>query len=144
MRIRYHGTRPYLGAVHERDADRSAALDQDASHSCAGADVGTVLPGIIGDRLRHGPRAASHEGPLRHLAVDLADVVMQQNVGRSRGVGPAVGSDRARHAAGGLDLGRLEPFLEQLGDRQGHDLHEVAGAFDVQSLHLPDEAGQLE
>ena len=103
-----------------------------------------MLARVGRDRLGDRARAAAHEGPLRHLAVDLADVVVEQHVGRARRVRSAVGADRARHAARRLHLRRLEPLLEELGDRQRHHLDEVPGRLDVEALQLPGEARQLQ
>ena len=75
-----------------------------------------MLAGIVRNRLGNRARAASNEGPLRHLAVDLADVVMQQNVRGPRRGGSAVGPDRPGDAARGLHLWRFEPLVEQLGN----------------------------
>ncbi len=110
----------------------------------AGPDLGTVLAGVRRDRLGNGAGAALDEGPLGHLPFDLADVVMQQYIGSARRVRASIGSDRARDAAGRLDLGRLEPFFEQLRDGEGHHLDEVGGSLDVEALQLPGKLRQLE
>ena len=104
MGVRDHHPGPQLGSVRERNADGAATLDEDSSNRSGGTDVCPVLPGVGGDRLRDGAGPAADKCPLRHLAVDLADVVMQEDVGGPGGIRPAVSADRSRDAAGGLDL----------------------------------------
>src|ERR687888_457897 len=70
-----------LCAVCERHAGSPSFLDQDAPYAGAGADLRTVFAGVGGNSFRDCPRAAPDEGPFSHLAVDLSDVVMEEDVG---------------------------------------------------------------
>ena len=144
MGVRDHDARAQLGTVGKRDTDRATGLDPDPVDGRPGPDLGSMFAGIGRDRLRDSPRATLDECPFRNLPVDLADVVMQQHVRRSWGVGSTIGSDGARDATRRLDLGRFEPFLEQLGHRERHHFDEVRGPLDVQALELPGEAGELQ
>ena len=117
MRVGDHRPRAQLGSVGQRHTDGLADIDNDVPDARPGPDVGAVLARIGRDRLRDRARAPSHEGPLGHLAVDLPDVVVEQDVGCTRRVRSAVGANRAGDAARRLHLRRLEPLLEELGDR---------------------------
>ena len=117
MRVGDHRLRTELGSVGQRHTGGAAGLDEDVPDARPGPDVGAVLARVGRDRLRDRARAPSYEGPLGHLAVDLPDVVVEQDVGRTRRVGSAVRADSAGDAARRLHLRRFEPLLEELGDR---------------------------
>ncbi len=144
MGVGDHGLRAQLRSVGQRHTDRAAALDEDAPDPSPGTDVAAVLARIGRDGLGDRSCATTHEGPLRHLAVDLSDVVVQQHVGRSRRVRSTIGADRAGHTTSRLYLRGLEPLVEELGDGQRHHLDEVAGALYVEPFEFPGEARQLE
>ena len=73
-----------LLAVLEGHAGRPAVLDDDPRDRGLGPDLGTERPRGGGDRVRHAARPALRDAPGAERAVDLAHVVVEQDVGRAR------------------------------------------------------------
>ena len=78
------------------------------------------------------PHAAGH----RALA-DVADRVVHHHVGGARLVGAGPGADDAVDAQQTLDLGGLEPLVEQVGDAHREQPGDVGGAAHVEVAHAP-------
>jgi len=82
--------------------------------------------------------AAFGEAPVAQVAVaDVADRVVRHHVGGARLVGPGPGADHAVDRERTLDLRRLEPVVEQVGDRHRHQPGHVGDRADVQAPVAP-------
>ena len=84
---REHASRLDLLAGLEHDAGGPAAAHDDARHRRLGADLGAQRAGRRGDRLADAAGAAARDAPRAERAVDLAHVVVQQDVRRARASG---------------------------------------------------------
>ena len=105
MDIRNHHPAGDLGPIRQCHSVGPATADQDPGHGYPGADVGPMLASVRGNRLGNAAGAAADEGPLCRLSVDLAYVVVEEDIGGPRRVGTTVRPDGTGHAARGLDLG---------------------------------------
>ncbi len=104
----------------------------------AGPDLGAVLAGGAGDGVGHGAHAALLEAPVAQVPVaDVADRVVRHHVGGAGLVRAGPGADHAVDRERPLDLRRLEPVVEQVGDRHGHQPGHVGDRADVEVLVAP-------
>ncbi len=129
--------------VHRRDDDTSvdlvavlkcnacylAVLDDDlvdagfGTQFAAGRLVGTC------DGLRNRTGTAASESPGTDVAVDIAHVVMQQNVGRSGRMNAERGADNAAAGECRLDHIGLEILVQVLGDAHGPETNRLVHAI---------------
>ena len=127
-----------LLAVLQDDALGLAVADQDLAYFRAGADLGAVLAGGAGDRVGHGAHAALLEAPVAQVPVaDVTDRVVRHHVGGAGLVRAGPGADHAVDRERPLDLRRLEPVVEQVGDRHGHQPGHVGDRADVEVFVAP-------
>src|SRR5580692_11538819 len=71
-------------AVHQHDSLGFAALYDNSRNTGLGADLDSCLAGGVGDGIRNRAGPSACEAPGAKRAVDLAHVVMEQNVSSSR------------------------------------------------------------
>ena len=112
-------------AVLRDHAHGAAALDDNLADGGSDPDIHAALGCRFGHGLGDRAHAANGVAPGAFLAVDLAEHVMQQHVGRTRGIGTRVIADDAVESVSRLDGGALEPPVEI-----------VAGGFDEQIQQL--------
>src|SRR5262249_4915379 len=84
IEARHHDGGVDLVTVLENDAGGAAFLHQHVCDWRVDADLGTLRASGARDRFADLARAAALEAPCAKRAVDLAHVVMQQHVRRSR------------------------------------------------------------
>ncbi len=125
-------------------ADRAALLDQHFLDRRVGADLDAEARRRLGHRL--GDRAHAPDGmtPYAFLAVDLAEHVMQQHIGRAGRVGAAEIADDAVPAERRLDRIALEGAVEIIAGRHGEQIEQFALQIDAQGPHPVAEAGRLD
>ena len=131
-----------LLARFEGDADRAPALDDDVGDRGVEPDLGAERLRGAADRVAHaaGPTLRDPPGPER--AVDLAHVVVEQDVGRARALDALVRADDPGRAHRRLERVRLEPLVEELRRAHGHELDEDRLLALREPLEAPGEAGQ--
>ena len=127
-----------LLAVVQLDAGGAAVADQDLDYFRAGADLGAVLSRRVGDGVGDGAHAALLEAPVAQVPVaDVADRMVRHHVGGAGLVRAGPGADHAVDRERALDLRRLEPVVEQVGDRHGHKPGHVGDRAHVEVLVAP-------
>ena len=127
----------------EHDADRPAVLDDDplatgASVRISAPSARAALPIALRDAA--GPALGDAPGPER--AVDLAHVVVEQDVRRARALDALVGADDPRRRHRRLERVRLEPLVEEVRRAHRHQLDEDRLLALGQLLEAAGEAGQ--
>ncbi|MNV30880.1 hypothetical protein D3C71_1221670 [compost metagenome] len=134
-----HRTRGDALALQGFHAHRAAALDQHPAHAGLGAD-----PGTGGDRrTRHrlGDRAHATDrmapGPLDPVA--LAKRMVQQHIGRARGIRTGVVAHHPVEAEQGLDRLALEPAVQVLGRRDREQVQQLLAQRRRQCVQAPAE-----
>ena len=113
-----------LLAVLEDDAGRLAVLDDDPRNRGLGADLGAEGLRGAGDRVGHAAGAALRDAPGTERAVDLAHVVVEQDVGRAGRVDALVRADDPGRRHRGLERVGLEPLVEEVLRGHRHQLDE--------------------
>ena len=113
-----------LLAGFERHADGPAALDDDVGDGRLRADLGAQRAGGVADRVADPAGPALGDAPRTECPVDLAHVVMEQDVGRAGALDALVRPDDPRRGHRGLERVGLEPLVEELGCAHRHELHE--------------------
>ena len=95
-------------------------------------------------RVRHGPGDGAHaaDGMAPHaaLAVDLAEAVVQQHVGRARRMRAGVGADDAVEGERALEHVALEPLIEEVGCALGEEIEQQALVGERKTHEPPAEA----
>ena len=104
-----------LVAVLEHDAARAAALHEHLVDRGAGADLDAEGARRARNRRRHAAGAVLGEAPGAKRAVDLAHVVVQEDVGRAGRTRAEERADDAAHGLRRLQRFALEPLVEQVG-----------------------------
>ena len=134
----HHDLGRELLAVLQLDAGGAAIVQQDPADPGAGADLGAVLAGGVRDRVGDRAHAALLEAPVAQVAVaDVADGVVRHHVGGAGLVRTGPGPDHAVDRERALDLRRLEPVVEQVGDRHRHQPGHVGDRADVKAAVAP-------
>ena len=113
-----------LLAVLEDDPDRTAVLRQDPLDRGFEPDLGPERAGRVADRVADPAGPALRDAPGPERAVDLAHVVVEQDVGRARALDALVRADDPGRGHRGLERIRLEPLVEELGRAHRHELDE--------------------
>ena len=131
-----------LLARFERDADRAAALDDDVGDRRVHPDLGAERLGRAADRVADPAGPALGDAPRPERAVDLAHVVVEQDVGRARALDALVGADDPGRGHRRLERVRLEPLVEELRRAHRHELDEDRLLALRQRLEAAGEAGQ--
>ena len=133
-----------LVAVVECDALNAAVAHQHFRYASLGADLGAEAAGRPGDRLRHRTHTALGITPASHLAVaDVTDGVVRHDVGGAGLIGAGPRPDHAVDRQRALDLRRLEPVVEQVGDAHREQSGDVSGTANGDVALAPRELGQL-
>ena len=133
-----------LLAVLQLDAGGAAVVQQDPADPGVGADLGAVLAGGVRDRVGDRAHAALLEAPVAQVAVaHVADRVVRHHVGGARLVRAGPGPDHAVDRERALDLRRLEPVVEQVGDRHRHQPGHVGDRADVEAAVAPGQPQRL-
>ena len=131
-------------AVREHNAGGASVLDDDFGNRSFGANFNSGLASGVGNRVRDGAGAAARESPGTERAVNLAHVVMQQNVGGAGRAHAEKSSDNARGRHGRLEHIGLKPLIEKIDGAHGHELdlvvlvlarHALETASDEEQLH---------
>ncbi len=112
-------------AVDQRHAGHTAAGDVDRRHRRVRAHHGTEGPCAGRDRLRDRAHAAAHVAPRTPYAVQFAEFVVQQVVGRAGRARAGPHADHAGRRVRALERVVLEPVVEQVADRHRHHAIEV-------------------
>ena len=144
MQRGHHQRRVDLVAVIERHALDPAVADQDFRHPRVGADLGAKAPCRAGDGIRHRTHTALGVTPATHLAVaDVTDRVVRHDVGGSGFIRAGPGTDHAVDRERALDLRRLEPVVEEVGDAHREQPGDVSGTADRDAPLAPRELGEI-
>ena len=112
-------------AVPQHHSRGASVLDQHLRDGRVGADLDPRLPGGGGDRERNGAGAAPGKAPRAERAVDLAHVVVQQHVGRTRRAHAEERADDAGRRHSRLEHVGLEPPVEKIDRAHRHQLRQV-------------------
>ncbi len=131
-------------AAFEQHACRAPGLDDDALNRRAHAERHAASRAFLCHRLRDRAHAADRVAPLAALAVDLAEHVVQQHIGGSRGVGAREIADDRVEAERRLDRRRLEPAVEHVAGALGEEVEHVAAAGQVERAKTPRELQGVE
>ncbi len=107
-------------------AHRTAAFHQDLPHRARDANFHAALRGGFRHRLGNGAHPADRMPPGSLLAVDLAKYVVQQHIGRTRGIGARIVADHAVKSVGRFDRGALEPGVEIVAGRLDEQIEKLA------------------
>ncbi len=113
-----------LLARFERDPDRPAALDDDVGDGGVGPDLGTEGARGTADRVADAAGPALGDPPRPERAVDLAHVVVEQDVRGPRALDALVGADDPGCGHRGLERLGLEPLVEEVRGAHRHELDE--------------------
>ena len=127
-----------------RNAYGLAVLDQNLRDADFGLDLHASFAGRIGNRIGDCACSAARKAPGAEGAVDLAHVVMKQNVSRAGRAHAEKRSDNSRRRHGGLEHVGLEPLVEEIDGAHGHQLHLVVLVLAAQALEAPAEEDHLE
>ena len=114
-----------LVAVLEHDAGGPAVLRENLRDRALGANLRAEAAGRVADGVRDRAGAAARQAPRAERAVDLAHVVVQQHVGRTRRSHAEERADDARRAHRGLQHVGLEPLIEEVHRAHRQQLHLV-------------------
>ena len=138
VKARDHHWREDLLALLEHGATDPAALDQQPLDLGVGANLGAEADRGPLDRLGDRAHPSLGEAPTAEVTVtDVADRMVRHDVGRSRLARPGPRADDAVHGHGGLDLRRLEPVVQQVGDAHRHEAGDVCDRSHVEPLVTP-------
>jgi hypothetical protein len=91
----------------------------------------------FGHDLSDRAHAADRVAPGALLAVDLAEHVVEQDVGAAGGVGAGVVADHRVEPERGLDRLALEPLAEEAGGRLGEQVEHVALLLEAELRQAP-------
>ena len=120
---------------------RPAACD-DVINRGLGPDLGPRFTRRRGDGLRNRAGAAAGNAPGAESAVDLAHVVVQEDVGGSRRTDALEGADDARCRHRCDQRVGFEPLLQKVGSAHRHELQEYGLVMLGQDLKSLAERGQ--
>ena len=126
-------------AAHEAVGDGDLLDGRARAHFAAESHRGA--PDGLGDR----PHATHRIAPRAEVSVaDVADRVVGHDVGRARLVGAGPGADDPVDREHALQLGALEPAVEEIADARRHEAGRLGGGAYVEAAHSPREAQHLE
>ena len=128
----------------ELDAGGAARPHQHARNRRLRAQHDAARRALGGHRLRDRPHAADRVSPLAGLAVDLAEHVVQQHVGRARRVGAREVADDGVEAERRLDRRAVEPAVEHVARALGEEVEEVAPLGQRQPAQAPAGAREVD
>ncbi len=131
-----------LGPVDERDADRPTVPGDDPVDGRLEPDLRALRHGGSRQDLREAAVAALVERPGAHLAIVLAEDVVEQDEAGTLRVGADLGADDARRGEVALEDVRLEVVVQEVGRRAGQ---QPDGVVEDLAVHLPEalaERGQ--
>src|SRR6185437_7363610 len=127
----------FLAAV-QHDAGGPAVGDQQPAYLRVGADLRAEAAGGGLDGGGHPAHAALLEAPVAQVPVaDVADRVVRHHVGGARLVRAGPGADHPVDRKCTLDLRRLEPVVEQVGDAHRHQPGHVGDRANVETAVPP-------
>jgi hypothetical protein len=124
--------------------DRATGAQLDHGHSGAGAYGHPALPRRSGERVRDAAHPADHHAPHPRRPFDPAEDVVKKE---KRGPGlvyAAVRPDDGLRAQERLELVRLEPVIDDVGDTPGRELHEEVRVERREPPGLTTDAQQVE
>ena len=119
-----HGARPDALARMQLHAGGPATFDEQRSHRRAGADDSAARLGRPRHGLGDGPHAADGVAPDARLAVDLAEGVVHQEIGRARRIGAGVGPDDAVEGERAFHHLVLEPLRQEIRRALGEQVEQ--------------------
>ncbi len=119
-------------ALARHDPDAAAVLDQHLAHRGIGPDLDAGRPGGARHGLGDGAHAADGMTPDALLAVDLAEGVMQQHIGRAGLIRAGEIADDAVEAVDCFDRVAFEPAIEIIAGRHGEEVEQFAPMLDVE------------
>ena len=129
-----------LRAVGEHDAAYASAAYVDLAHFAVGAQLDAEPACLRCDGVADGAHAAHRMAPHPALAVDLAELVVQQHVAGAGVIRAGVIADDGVEAVGGLDAFGFEPVIEQVRGALREQRQQVAPRFHVETLEAEAEA----
>ena len=132
-----------LLAVVEDDAGGAAVPDADALDAAAGADLAARGAEGGGERLGDRAHPAAGEAPGADVAVDVAHVVVEEDVGRAGRHRAERGADDRGDGEVGLDDGVLEILVEEVGDAHGPEADHLEDLGLGEGAELAAEIGEL-
>src|SRR4029434_3362492 len=109
----------------------------------AGANFDAGFASSVGDRIRDSSRAAAGESPGTERTVNLAHVVVEQDVGGARRSHAEERAHARRCSHGCFKEVGLEPLIEKVDRAHGHELYLVVLIFAGESLESASEEEQL-
>ncbi len=125
------------------DADRLAVFNQDLRDRNLRLDFHTGFASGVGNGVGDGAGSSAGETPGAKCAVDLAHVVVQQDVGGAGRAHAEKRADDSRRRHGGLEHVGLEPLVEEIDRAHGHELHLVVLVFAVEVFEAAAQEQQL-
>lgn len=135
-----HDRSAELLAVVEDDAFGLPIADEDVLNPGLGSHRGSKLLGRAAAGVRNSAHAAFREPPAAEMTVaDVADRVVRHHIRGAGAVRPSPGADDAVDGKARLDLLRLEPVAEEVGDAHGHEPGQVADLARAEASELPAE-----
>ena len=144
MQCGHHQRGVDLVAVLERDTLNPAVAHQHFRYSSLGADLGAEAAGRAGDGIRDRTHPALGVTPAAHLAVaDVTDRMVCHDVGGAGFIRPGPRADHAIDRQRALDLRRLEPVVEQVGDAHREQSGDISGTADGDIPLAPRQLGQI-
>ena len=141
---RHNGVAVDLFARLEHHADRLIAAQQHLLYRCIGAGDGAKRLCCAGDRRRHGAGAALRQRPLAERAVDLAEVVMQEDHARAWRLDAQEGADDARCRHGADERLPLKPAAQEVVGATGDQIEKGTLGAQRQMAEVFGETGVLE
>ena len=126
--------RPACRAVGKDHADRPVLFHDHFADLRFGLDFDAERQGFRPHRLGDGAHAADRVSPCAAYAVEFAEGMVQQPVGRAGRVGRGEIADHGVEGEGGLEVFVLEPRIEQIANGLEEDVGQVPSPRHGQSL----------
>ena len=134
----------HLVAVLEHHARGPPVLRQNLRDRAPGANLRAEAPRRVADGVGDRAGPAARQAPGAEGAVDLAHVVVQQDVGGARRPHAEERADDARRAHRGLQHVGLEPLIEEVHRAHRQELHLVDAIVRPHPAEAPAQADELE
>ena len=131
-------------AALQHDTHSLAVADEDLLDGSFGANLGAEAPRGVCHRETNAARAALRESPGAERTVDVAYVVVQQDVGRTRRTNAEHRADDAADRHGRLEHTGLEPLVQKVHRTHGHQLHVEMDHVGTHILKAFPQAKQLD
>src|SRR5437016_10629212 len=108
----------------ENDSRGAAVLDEDFADGSVGSDYDAGFTGGVSDGVRNGASAAAAEAPGAERAIDIAHIVVKENVSGAGRTNAEERADDTGSGHGGFEDISFKPLVEEIGGTHGHELDE--------------------